>query len=136
MWTTPDIAPRRFATWYFVSLLEDFDQTVVVDQEEIVDALWAHPAMVLERQARGEMDLAVPAYILSLRLAEIRTFQQAKREIESWSFEVMDPRSFETASGRVALYQGDAGWEERDPDLPGPRHRIYLNGHNWEYQRD
>ena len=135
-WTTPDIAPRRFATWYFVSVQQNLEQTVVVDQEEIVEALWVHPATVLDRHRRGEMSLAVPAYVLSLRLAQLRTAAQARTEIDSWTFEVMDPRSLVTANGRVALYQGDAGWEERDPDLPGPRHRLYLNGSDWDYQRD
>ena len=35
----------------------------------------------------------------------------------------------------VAMYHGDAGYENGDASSPGPRHRLCM-GTRWTYQRD
>jgi hypothetical protein len=38
--------------------------------------------------------------------------------------------------GAVALYHGDAGYDDTDPDRPGGRHRLWMLDRGWRYERD
>ena len=37
--------------------------------------------------------------------------------------------------GGVALWHGDAGYDSSDPDVPGERHRLWMLGDGWRYER-
>jgi hypothetical protein len=49
------------------------------------------------------------------------------------------PRRFEThmaqADGMpVALFEGDAGYEDHNPSRPGPRHRLLMTPDGWRFE--
>ena len=46
------------------------------------------------------------------------------------------PRIAKGADGVASLYPGDAGWEARDADLPGARHRLVFLPSGWRYLRE
>ena len=138
-WTTPEDAPRRFATHFFVATLLGDDRrvdSVRVDNEEIVDHRWLAPTQALALRAQGKMAMAVPVFVLSDRLTRFASVQEARTHMESWSTEVMAPRSFRLEQGRVALYEGDAGYEQREPEASGKRHRMWMLESGWRYERD
>ena len=60
-WTPPPVAPKRFATWFFLARVPTGD--VVVDGGEIVDHRWLAPSAVLEQRDRGEVELAPPTWM-------------------------------------------------------------------------
>jgi hypothetical protein len=35
--------------------------------------------------------------------------------------------------GMVALWQGDAGYDEKDPSRPGPRHRLTMAKRGFQF---
>jgi len=35
----------------------------------------------------------------------------------------------------VALWHGDAGYPDGDATRPGPRHRLWMSGDGWRYER-
>ena len=49
-WTTPEGAKRRFATWFFLTILED-GQEVSVDGGEIALHRWVSPATAISESA-------------------------------------------------------------------------------------
>ena len=49
-WTTPEGAKKRFATWFFLTILED-GQEVVVDGGEIARHRWVRPEVVFAEMA-------------------------------------------------------------------------------------
>ena len=60
-WITPEPAPRRYDTWFFIAPAppghayeHDFDETVASE--------WVRPADALERARRGEFDLIYPTF--------------------------------------------------------------------------
>ena len=67
-WTPPAGTPRRYATWFFASILET-DQVIAVDGFEIQNHEWIQPAEALARHAAGDIDLAPPTWITLHQLA-------------------------------------------------------------------
>ena len=37
--------------------------------------------------------------------------------------------------GVTAMWHGDAGYEDGDPDKPGARHRLWMVENGWHYER-
>jgi len=58
-WITPEGAPRRFDTRFFVCAAPE-RQTPLHDAEETIAHEWARPADVLERHREGDVDLMTP----------------------------------------------------------------------------
>jgi len=41
----------------------------------------------------------------------------------------------EVDSGAVAMWHGDSGYDTADPDLPGGRHRLWMQPTGWRLER-
>lgn len=137
-WTPPPITPKRFSTWFFAARAAGHHGTITIDGGEIDDHQWINPAQALARHAAGEIDLVPPTWMtlhqLSARdsVAELLDLLSAR-----------PPRIYVTHLGktpegdRVALWEGDAGYEAWDASLPGPRHRLTMakSGYRFEDSR-
>jgi 8-oxo-dGTP pyrophosphatase MutT (NUDIX family) len=64
-WITPEGAPRRYDTRFFVAAAPP-DQVPLHDDREAIAHLWAHPLEALARQEAGELDM-LPPTISNLR---------------------------------------------------------------------
>lgn len=132
-WEPPPYEERRFSTWFFLAPGDTAD--VTVDGGEIHDHAWMRPADALARRDTGEIDLVPPTFVSLWNLVRHDSVVSAFAWLRD-----RDPEHFVThigrdAGGRVAaLWAGDAGYDTRDADLPGPRHRLWLDGH-WVYDR-
>lgn len=134
-WTPPVETPRRYATWFFVARAAEGD--VLVDGGEIRDHAWLTPQEVLDRRARGEVDLAPPTFVtltdlaahndVEAALAGAANRQPVPRYATRWGV---------IEGGAVALWHGDAGYEANDPDATGPRHRLWMQPEGWRLERD
>ena len=58
-WITPEPAPRRYDTRFFVGRAPA-DQLLRHDGDETIAALWARPADALARNAAGDFELIRP----------------------------------------------------------------------------
>jgi hypothetical protein len=58
-WITPEDAPRRFDTRFFVGAAPE-RQTPLHDARETIAHEWVRPADVLDRHREGAVDLMVP----------------------------------------------------------------------------
>jgi len=58
-WITPEGAPRRYDTRFFVALAPEW-QSPLHDDRETIANLWIRPADALARNERGEFDLMPP----------------------------------------------------------------------------
>jgi 8-oxo-dGTP pyrophosphatase MutT (NUDIX family) len=131
-WTTPDGAPKRFRTLFFVA---PGDGAVQVDGSEIHDHRWVSPQVALAEQRAGALELPPPQYVTLLALTQyssVGAALDALRAIEPSSF---SPRVVQSDDGAACLYEGDAGYDERVLDAPGPRHRLWLTSGQWRYER-
>jgi 8-oxo-dGTP pyrophosphatase MutT (NUDIX family) len=128
-WITPEGAPRRYDTRFFVCAAPP-EQTPLHDNRETIANCWIRPADALERHRRGDFDLIFPT-IKSLeaiarfeRSADLLTAAAAAGEVPS-----LQPRISSEDHGVRILLPGDAGYDTavpptepvRLPPRPGQR---------------
>ncbi len=133
-WTPPPVAIKRFATWFFLAPAPTGD--VTVDMGEIHEHQWVRPADALRKRDEGEIELSPPTWCTLDRLAASATVADAiadATDAEVEHFETHIARA--DAGGAVAMWHGDAGYESGDPDLPGPRHRLWMVPGPWRFER-
>lgn len=126
-WTPPAIQPRRFTTWFFVAHWAGDE--VNIDGHEIVEHRWMTPQDAIAAQ----LPMAPPTIVSLHELAEAGSFAATRRtEYPRW---VTRPTT-SAAGVPVLLWHGDAGYEVLDPELPGPRNRLwYPSDGPWTYER-
>jgi 8-oxo-dGTP pyrophosphatase MutT (NUDIX family) len=132
-WTPPGLAPKRFATWFFVAPAPE--GAVAIDMGEIHEEAWMRPADAIERRDKLEIELAPPTWMTLHYLAEFATLDALMTDASA-----REPEYFETAMGRdergmAALWRGDAGYESGDLAAPGPRHRLWMAEDGWRIER-
>jgi 8-oxo-dGTP pyrophosphatase MutT (NUDIX family) len=136
-WTTPEGAPRRFATWFFLATpVVGGDHAPSFDGSEIQNAAWLTPQQALDQHHDGELDLPVPQYVSLLALADAPDVAaacaaaQANEPIEYLG------RLREDDRGRlVFVYLPDAAFDGGPLDTPGARHRLVIDGRHMRYAR-
>jgi 8-oxo-dGTP pyrophosphatase MutT (NUDIX family) len=132
-WTPPGLAPKRFATWFFVAPAPD--GAVAIDMGEIHDEAWMRPADALVRRDKLEIELAPPTWVTLHYLGGFESLDALMADAHA-----REPQYFETAMGRndkgmAALWVGDAGYDTGDLDAPGPRNRLYMAEDGWRLEQ-
>ena len=134
-WIPPPIAPKRFATWFFVVAAPE-DQEVVVDGGEITDHVWTKPQDKIRMRNEGEEDdMLPPTYVTLVELAAKETVAELLEFAQARKPPLYATKIAMSGDKAVSLWAGDAGYETGDADLPGPRHRLVMSDDSWEYQR-
>lgn len=130
-WTPPAIAPKRFTTWFFVAPWAGDE--VVIDGHEIVEHQWLHPADALA----ASLPMAAPTIVTLHELCDAGSLGAVRERGEPPAYVTRPARTRDGTA--VLLWAGDAGYETGDPDLPGPRHRLWmpdgLTGARSRYER-
>ena len=134
-WTTPEGAKKRFATWFFVGVLDEH-QDVVVDGGEIAEHRWVRPADALAEQSRGDLRLMPPTYITLLELDRYGDCERLRREAPGREPTLFAPRVTQLDEALNFLYEGDAGFEALAPAAEGARHRCIMVGNDLTYVKD
>ena len=126
-WTPPAGTPRRYATWFFASILET-DQVIAVDGFEIQNHEWIQPAEALARHAAGEIDLAPPTWITLHQLALHEPAAALWQVLKDQPVRVYETRiRKDKPDRRIALWAEDAAYAGGEVDQSGPRHRLVLD---------
>jgi 8-oxo-dGTP pyrophosphatase MutT (NUDIX family) len=135
-WTTPEGAKKRFATWFFLAVLED-DQEVTVDGGEIAHHRWASPEEIFVELAdeAHPMRLMPPTYVSLVDIADCATCEQARKRIGGREAIMYAPRMVFVDDGICFLYEGDAGYIDESLEVEGQRHRLYMVNGQLEYVR-
>ena len=131
-WTPPPEAPRKFTTWFFVAEAPDIHD-VAIDGDEIQDHAWLTPAETLRRADALEVELAPPTW---MTLFAMTHFTDVAAFLADAAERV--PGRFATRLGRagedpVAMWEGDAGYDDGDVERIGARHRLYMRRGGWRY---
>lgn len=134
-WTTPVELPKRFATWFFVAVVEGVTN-IQIDHSEIVDYRWMTPATALGLHAAGELNLPAPTFITLLNFKAMDSGAALVARLRGVAIQRFVPRLVPIDDGRCTLYHEDAGYQTLDFDAPGARHRLIMKGTDWDYIRD
>ena len=133
-WTPPGLAPKRFATWFFVAPAPE--GAVTIDMGEIHEEAWMPAADALARRDALEIELAPPTWVTLHYLAEfdsVDALMDDARDREPFWYQTAMGR---TEEGMAAVWEGDAAYESGDLDAPGPRHRLWMHEAGWRLERD
>jgi 8-oxo-dGTP pyrophosphatase MutT (NUDIX family) len=132
-WTTPEISPKRFATWFFAGPVAGGDE--VADGAETDALQWFRPDDALAAQRVGEIELAPPQYVTLLLLRDFATVADAMEAIDkAESIDYLPRIHFVDGAGAICIYSDDVAYDDLDQlDADGPRHRLYLRESGWEY---
>lgn len=134
-WITPEIRPKRFDTWFFLGALHE-EQSVVVCNSEMTEHRWLTPGAALDLHHAKEFALAPPQFVTLSWLADFERAANALRELPARPLITFRPRPVKLSGGMAMLYDGDAGYDARDPLAPGPRHRLSMleSGTRYEWK--
>lgn len=132
-WVPPPEAPKRFTTWFFV--VGAAGTAVTIDGGEIVDHVWVRPADALQRHAAGEVELLPPTWLSLLTLSVGESAHEVVAAAAARSLDRYATRIAAVEGGIVALYEGDAGYDDLDPHREGSRHRLWMVDRDWRYER-
>ncbi|MDZ4825369.1 MAG: NUDIX domain-containing protein [Actinomycetota bacterium] len=135
-WTTPEISPKRFATWFFVGPVAGGNE--IADGAETDKIQWFGPQEALDARAVGEIELAPPQYVTLLELVQYGSVAEAMIAIGNDDPVDYTPRfQFLEDGGAVCVYAEDVAYFDLGQmDKPGPRHRLILQNSGWEYVRE
>jgi 8-oxo-dGTP pyrophosphatase MutT (NUDIX family) len=133
-WITPELAPKRFDTWFFAALAPP-GAAVRVDGVEIVGHRWLGPAEALRAHHEHALRLAPPTFVTVTWLAEFERAAEAVGELAARRPEPFHPRIHRGESGACMLYPGDAGYETGELEAEGARHRLWAFADPWRYER-
>ncbi|MEM9253988.1 MAG: NUDIX hydrolase [Pseudomonadota bacterium] len=133
-WTTPVGAKRRFATWFFLALLED-GQHVEVDGGEIAHHRWVQPRLALAESDDPDQVLRLmpPTYVSLHTIADCVSCADARVRVGGSEPMIFEPAVVADDAGVHFLYTGDAGYESLDLNVPGPRHRLLMSSDSMCY---
>ncbi len=135
-WTTPEISPKRFETWFFAAAVGEGEAEA--DGVENDAHRWFSPDEALSVHAAGEIELAPPQYITLLELSGMTSVAETLERIDAAESLDFAPRfHFLDDGGALCVYAEDVAWDdfallgER-----GPRHRLTMLESGWVYERE
>ena len=134
-WITPEISPKRFDTWFFLTRA-DADAPIRVDGHEIGDHRWLRPVDALESHHARNLRLAPPTFVTVAWLADFHESESALQTLGERQLAPFRPRITRIDAGACMLYPGDAGYEASDPEASGARHRLWALEERWRYELD
>jgi 8-oxo-dGTP pyrophosphatase MutT (NUDIX family) len=133
-WLPPAIAPKRFATWFFLAPTPAGE--VTIDGSEIHGHAWMRPGIALERRDALEIELIPPTWVTLHWLSQFATMDDAAAAARASDIEYFETHFFPCEGGVVSMWAQDAGYAANDPDVPGARHRLWMLDSGWRYERD
>jgi 8-oxo-dGTP pyrophosphatase MutT (NUDIX family) len=130
-WTPPPVEIRRFSTWFFAARAPAGD--VRIDRGEITEHQWITPSDALAKQRAREIELVPPTFVTLHYLSRYRSVAQALEDLGASGPRRYVTQIVGTDDGMMALWEGDAGWESRDPATEGPRHRLLMTREGFHF---
>jgi len=132
LWDPPPDRPLRIRTWFF--LVAHPGGRLALAADEAVDAVWARPADLLERHARGELRLYPPTWVTLHELAERQDAADALAVPR-----ISGPRHYESVArtgpdGSLLLWREDAEYDAAGA-AGTARHRLDVSHLPWVYTR-
>jgi 8-oxo-dGTP pyrophosphatase MutT (NUDIX family) len=105
-WITPEPAPRRYDTWFFIAPAPP-GHTYEHDFDETVASEWVRPSEALERARRGEFELIYPTFKSLQAIARFVSASDLLRAVDT---------AWRGSSSALRVMNPDQGWQV---GLPG-----------------
>jgi glyoxylase-like metal-dependent hydrolase (beta-lactamase superfamily II)/8-oxo-dGTP pyrophosphatase MutT (NUDIX family) len=117
-WITPEGAPRRYDTRFFVGIVPDA-QEALHDDSEVVASTWIEPADALARHRAGELDLMFPTVKNLEAISRFGTAGELMTAAAAAEVPAILPRLTVEGEGVRIVLPGDDGYEDATGLPPG-----------------
>lgn len=132
-WTTPNMQAKRFGTYFFVTKIKGQDK-ITIDDSEIKDFMWIKIQDAIDRFLDSELHLLPPTFICLQRIRKCHSYDEILLELQRVEPFYVEPHICLSEGLFYSLYEGDAGYEQSDINIEGPRHRLIGNMKTGGYQ--
>jgi 8-oxo-dGTP pyrophosphatase MutT (NUDIX family) len=109
-WITPEIAPRRFDTHFFLVAAPP-DQVALHDGGESVDSTWTTPSAALADADAGRCTIVFPTRLNLLKLARSHGVEEALATARAARIVTVMPRIEQTDAGAVLRIPAEADYD-------------------------
>ena len=89
----------------------------------------------LRQQAQGDIELVPPTWVTLWRLRTLPSVAAALDTARGAEPEHFSTHMVSHRGELVALWHGDAGYDDGDVERPGGRHRLRMSADGWRYER-
>lgn len=131
-WTTPTAEKKRFSTWFFIAQLES-NQTISVDDSEIVDYQWLTPSKAIALHQDKQLNILPPAFLSLLELSKFNTIEPALEFMNQRTTPHYLPNMIFHDNTVSILLNNDCGYSNGDIKAQGLQHRLTLQDSVWRY---
>ncbi|GAA5317247.1 MAG: NUDIX domain-containing protein [Candidatus Pelagadaptatus aseana] len=131
-WTTPLIEKKRFSTWFLWSEISR-DQSIVVDEGEIVDHLWVTPSDAIQMMRRKEIKILPPTFLTLYELAQCSNIDDVQTMTSSRELPRYFPNLVLHEKTPGILLENDSGYDSGDMDHNGVKQRVIMGKSGWEF---
>jgi 8-oxo-dGTP pyrophosphatase MutT (NUDIX family) len=115
-WITPEVAPKRFDTHFFLVSAPP-DQVAAHDGRESVDSLWTTPSAALAEADAGRCTIVFPTRLNLMKLGRSQRVEEALAAARASSVVTVMPRVEQTDTGPVIRIPPEAGYDLTDASL-------------------
>lgn len=126
-WTTPEIEPRRYATWFFFGEVSHNSSEVTIDDSEIKEHVWLHPQVALDKLQEGKLGMMPPTIVSLQIIKKCQSAAEAKVKLQEEEPIFILPVLQLKDGKMICMYEGDAGYKSVDAEKNGSRHRMILD---------
>ncbi len=130
-WTPPPVEIRRFSTWFYAARAPETE--VTIDDGEITESQWIRPVDAFAKQKAKEIELVPPTFVTLHYLHQHDTVDAALAGLAPKGPRHYITQMAKAENGIAVLWEGDAGYEAKDAELPGPRHRLLMTREGFEF---
>lgn len=109
-WITPEAAPKRFDTWFFLAAAPP-DQVGAHDGKESTDSIWVSPREAVEGGASGRFKLPFPTTRNLIKLAKQVSVKAALEDACGKPVMTVMPVMTKTEKGRLLRIPREAGYD-------------------------
>ena len=135
-WTPPPSTPKRFATWFFAASATT-NEGIAIDGGEILSHRWISPADAIAMQCSGDIELSPPTWVTLYQLKDYSNSNDALNQLDRNKAQVYSTRIFVNEKKMpVALWSGDAAYDDGDLAKAGPRHRLLLDPQGFQFEHE
>jgi 8-oxo-dGTP pyrophosphatase MutT (NUDIX family) len=117
-WITPEGAPRRYDTRFFVAVVPE-SQEALHDDSEVVASVWLEPADALARHKAGELDIMFPTMKNLEAIGRFRTAGELTAAAAAAEVPAILPRITVEGEGVRIVLPGDPGYDDATGLPPG-----------------
>lgn len=119
-WITPAVFPIGFDTRFFLAHV-DSDTEGAIDGDELIDLAWVPAAEVIDRERRGDWDLAYPTRQTLALLSNERSVETLTSRLRSIDkVEPVQPRLLVSDSEVRLITPDEAEWDEAEAAQADP----------------